>query len=284
MLKWIAGVAAVALIALGAWLWTPAPPRFDAEAAKAVASAYDARIVRDRFGVPHIFGDRDVDVAFGLAYAHAEDDAATMAEVLRFVRGTLGAVTGKKGAVTDYLVAALDVDRDVDAKYETDLSDETRLILEAYAAGVNLYCAEEKGRCAPDIAPVTGKDILKGFVARTPFFFGLEARLTALFADDKKTHAALESARQAFLRLGPNERTGSNAMAVAPSRSADGHTRLMVNSHQPYTGPVAWYEAHVSSGEGWDRIGGVFPGSPFILHGAGPDNGWAFTVNRPDLI
>ncbi|MHA7873364.1 MAG: penicillin acylase family protein, partial [Hyphococcus sp.] len=77
---------------------------------------------------------------------------------------------------------------------------------------------------------------------------------------------------------------GSNAMAVAPSRAADGHTRLMVNSHQPYTGPVAWYEARLKSQEGWDMIGGVFPGAPIILHGAGPSLGWAHTVNKPDLV
>ena len=58
----------------------------------------------------------------------------------------------------------------------------------------------------------------------------------------------------------------------------------MVNSHQPYTGPVAWYEARVKSEEGWDMIGGIFPGAPMILHGAGPDLGWAMTVNKPDLV
>jgi penicillin amidase/acyl-homoserine-lactone acylase len=72
-------------------------------------------------------------------------------------------------------------------------------------------------------------------------------------------------------------------MAVAPSRSADGATRLLINSHQPYTGPLAWYEVRLKSDEGWDMAGGVFPGSPFILHGFGPKLGWANTVNTPDL-
>lgn len=76
---------------------------------------------------------------------------------------------------------------------------------------------------------------------------------------------------------------GSNAVAVAPSRSADGATGLLVNSHQPYTGPVAWYEARLKSEEGWDTIGGVFPGSPVILHGTGRNLGWANTLNLPDL-
>jgi penicillin amidase/acyl-homoserine-lactone acylase len=71
---------------------------------------------------------------------------------------------------------------------------------------------------------------------------------------------------------------------VAPRRSADGFTRLSINSHQPWSGPVAWYEARVRSEEGWDMVGGLFPGTPFILHGHNRNLGWAHTVNRPDLI
>ena len=51
---------------------------------------------------------------------------------------------------------------------------------------------------------------------------------------------------------------GSNAFAVAPARSGDGVTRLFINSHQPLTGPVAWYEAHMISREGMDMQGGLF--------------------------
>lgn len=278
------GLIAGAAVLGAAYLWTPAPAPFDAAAALEAARAYDARIIRDKFGVPHIYGARDVDVAFGLAYAHAEDDYKTLEDVVSFSRGRLGLRTGKDGAITDYLVAALNVQADLDAKYKTDLTVQTRAVLEAYAAGVNLYCAQEKKRCAPGAAPVTGRDVAAGFVSRTPFFYGLEEQLTALFRDDKVKHASLQRARTAFLDIPRSFEVGSNAMAVAPSRSADGHTRLMVNSHQPYTGPVAWYEARLKSDEGWDRIGGVFPGAPMILHGAGPDNGWALTVNKPDLV
>src|SRR5690606_241262 len=50
------------------------------------------------------------------------------------------------------------------------------------------------------------------------------------------------------------------------------------------TGPVAWYEAVVQSGEGWHVAGGFFPGAPFMLHGHNAHLGWANTVNNPDLI
>ena len=84
---------------------------------------------------------------------------------------------------------------------------------------------------------------------------------------------------------GPNDQfPGSNAHAVAGFRSTDGVTRLNVNSHQPWEGPVAWYEIQVVSKEGWNMTGGTFPGAPFILHGHNDHLGWAHTVNSPDLI
>jgi len=266
------------------WLKTPSPAPFDASAALDAAKSYDVRIIRDRWGVPHVYGSRDADVAFGLAYAHAEDDWKTIEDVIFFARGGLALRTGKDGAVTDYLIAALGVWNDINRKYETDLTPETHAMLEGYAAGINLWCAEDRTRCASGVAPVSAKDIVAGFVSRTPFFYGLDSELKKLFEAEPGKQAALTRVREAFLRVVPGVELGSNAIAVAPSRSSDAHTRLMVNSHQPYSGPVAWYEARLKSSEGWDMIGGVFPGSPVILHGAGPNLGWAHTVNAPDLV
>lgn len=59
---------------------------------------------------------------------------------------------------------------------------------------------------------------------------------------------------------------------------------LVSNSHQPWTGPVAWYEASVHSEQGWDMTGALFPGMPFLALGHNRDLAWSFTVNRPDLI
>ncbi len=276
------GVAIAGLIGAAIWLWTPAPAAFDRDAAISAAGEYNARVIRDQYGVPHIYGVRDADVAFGLGYAHAEDDWATFEEVIFFSRGELAERKGEVAAIPDYLIAALGIWRAVDEKYERELAPATRAMVEGYAAGINLWCAEEESRCAPGAAPVTGRDIIAGFVARTPFFYGFDVNLSDLFDGRLKEQA--QQTRETFLRLPPGAETGSNAMAVAPVRAEDGHTRLMVNSHQPYEGPVAWYEARVKSEEGWDMIGGLFPGAPLILLGAGPNLGWAHTVNKPDLF
>jgi len=77
---------------------------------------------------------------------------------------------------------------------------------------------------------------------------------------------------------------GSNVIGVSPQKSSDGHTRLLVNTHQPWTGPVAWYEAHMNSKEGINMVGGLFPGSPLVNHGHNSHLGWSFTSNSPDLV
>jgi penicillin amidase/acyl-homoserine-lactone acylase len=73
------------------------------------------------------------------------------------------------------------------------------------------------------------------------------------------------------------------AIAVAPARSADGATRLLVNPQGPFGGVLSWYEARIVSGEGWNMAGGLIPGSPVLLAGAGPDMGWGIAPNHPDL-
>ena len=94
---------------------------------------YSVRILRDSWGVPHIFGKKDTDTAFGLAYAHAQDDFKTIQLVLMAVNGRLGTVLGRDGAGNDYLVHLIRLWDTINARYETDLSPATRALCEAYA-------------------------------------------------------------------------------------------------------------------------------------------------------
>ena len=273
--------AAVIFLIVSDRLGQPSPP--DPAGLIAHASKYHARIERDRFGVPHVMGSRDADVAFGMAWAHCEDDFKTIQEVGLAIRGNYAATAGKNAAVTDYLVHLFRVWENVNAKYETDLPPDLRAVVEAYADGVNYYAALHPGQVMRGMLPFTGKDVVAGFVFKLPFFYGLDHVLMKLNSPQKDT-AISNSGANAFLLTDRALPVGSNAVAVAPSRSADGATRLLVNSHQPYTGPVSWYEAVLDSDEGWHVAGGFFPGSPFMLHGHNAHLGWANTVNGPDLI
>jgi acyl-homoserine-lactone acylase len=257
------GLGAVILADRMAQPAAPDPAIFIARAAH-----YDVHIRRDSWGVPHVLGKTDADVAFGIGFAHSEDDFATIQDVALASRGTLAAANGPGGATTDYLVRLFRVWENVNARYEKDLPAEVRRVAEAYADGVNYYAALHPDRVKGALLPLTGKDVVAGFVFKTPLFYGLDSMLRKLNVDTGGK---------------PLPEIGSNGLAVGPHRSADGATRLLVNSHQPYTGPVAWYEAVLQSGEGWHVAGGLFPGSPFMLHGHNAHLGWANTVNAPDL-
>lgn len=246
-------------------------------------SAHDARIIRDAFGVPHIYGKRNADVAFGLAYAHAQDDWKHIEEVIRASRGTLSEIVGDAGAKSDDFILALGMTAIVNRDYDTKTSPEAKAVAEGYAAGLNLWCERNPASGCARTMPVTGRDIISGFVNRPLSFYGLEAEVDALLSGRANMEMSTKSTRQAYLDISDDIELGSNGLAVAPSRSADGHTRLAANSHQPYEGRVAWYEARLKSEEGIDLVGGLFPGTPILLTGVGPNIGWAATVNKPDL-
>jgi penicillin amidase/acyl-homoserine-lactone acylase len=260
--------------------------KLDSNALLEQARKHDVRILRDTWGVPHIFGATDADAAFGFAYAHAEDDFPTIQDTLLISRGELASVKGSEAAPLDYLIHLFRIREVIDEKYETDLRPETRALCEAYAEGINLYASlHPKQVIKHSLFPANGKDVVAGFVGRTPLFFGLNRNVEELFRPNRAKAVSEKlpvAAAEAFYTQGAE--IGSNGIAVGPNRSADGKTRLAVNSHQPWTGPVAWYEAHMHSGEGMDIVGGVFPGSPIVLHGHNRNLGWAHTVNMPDLV
>jgi len=282
---WVGACLGLILLALIAM--TPNPPArlVDTAALRASANAYSAAIVRDTLGVPHVSGKRDADAAFGLAYAHGEDDWKTIESMILASRGQMARYEGLAGTQTDYLVNLFRIKELVNTRYETDLEPKTRAMLDGYAAGLNLYALDHPETVRPGILPITGKDVVAGFVFRAPFFYGLQDELAELFKDQPAKTISLRDSDSAFLAsIKPNPELGSNAFAVAPKRSTDGATRLVINSHQPYSGPVAWYEIQVTSEEGWNAAGGIFPGTPVILHGFNENLGWAHTVNKPDLI
>ncbi|MEE3330158.1 MAG: penicillin acylase family protein [Myxococcota bacterium] len=265
------------------WVFAPERARFDAQPLIDAGAEYDVRILRDEYGVPHIYGVTDPDVAYGLAYAHSEDDFATIQEVLLSARGELARWKGASAAPLDMLVRWMGAWDAIAAGYDTELSPEVRALVEAYADGVNHYAALHPRETLPGVIPVTGRDVVAGFASRVPFFFGIQSTVAELFADERASPIATGPIEAAFEHMTHGAELGSNAVAVNRRRSADGATRLLINSHQPFTGPAAWYEVRLKSEAGWDMAGGVFPGSPIVLHGHNRDLGWASTVNRPDL-
>ena len=286
ILKWAGALLLLGLIGTGIYLWDPLPSNPSADELSAGAQNFDAEIIRDEWGVPHIFGKTDADAAFGVAYAHAEDDYETIQEVVAATRGVLASYNGMGAAPTDYLVSFLGVWPTIEERYESDVPTDVKAIAAAYAEGLNLYAAQHPDETWTGLAPFRGEDVIAGFIFKTPLFYGLDETILELMADDRTTQVALDpnGDRKAW-HVSPKSmiERGSNAFAVTPMRSGDGVTRLLINSHQPMSGPVAWWEAHMVSDEGLDITGGLFPGTPVILHGFNRHLGWANTVNKPDL-
>tara|TARA_Y100001934_G_scaffold139807_1_gene168652 strand:+ start:3615 stop:5696 length:2082 start_codon:yes stop_codon:yes gene_type:complete len=251
---------------------------FNEDSIKKEKYHYDVTIYRDIWGVPHIYGERDRDAAFGLAYAHAEDDFSTIQEVLLALRGELASIKGKEAAPVDYLVGLLRVWKIVEEKYESELSDEMKMVCQGYADGINKYIEKHPEKAIKTLYPVSGKDIVAGFVFRTPLMFNLDWYIKELLKDKKPNFSDFSEQNTEFSMY------GSNVFAVGPDRSKDGATRIAINSHQPWTGPVTWYEAHINSDEGWNISGGLFPGSPVIFKGYNENLAWSHTVNGPDLV
>ena len=98
-----ASLALVGVVAGAGALWEP----LAATGYEAPKGTYDVEIVRDEFGVPHINGKTDADTAYGLAYAHAEDDFSTIEDVVAMTRGRYGALAGSDGAKVDYVMHLL---------------------------------------------------------------------------------------------------------------------------------------------------------------------------------
>lgn len=231
----------------------------------------DVTIIRDSLGVPHIHGKTDADAAYGLAYAHAEDNFFDMQEAIMAGKGLMGSYKGKDGVLFDFGLQFLNIDSLVEARYEKDLSPHYRSVMEAYAQALNDYArAHPKEVLLKKAFPVTAKELLQSSTLSVSLMAGLGMALKAVN----------ENRVEEF--LGSNEAhtgTGSNALAVAPEKMDDGNAYLLINSHQPIEGRFAWYEAHVMSDEGWNCVGGLFPGGASVFVGSNPNLGWGHTFN-----
>ncbi|MEO1310373.1 MAG: penicillin acylase family protein [Pseudomonadota bacterium] len=243
------------------------------------APIYDYEIVRDEWGVPTSRGATDAAAAYGFAVAHAQDDFPTIQSTVFAAKGAAGLFAGEDGAISDYFRYLTGVEETLSA-YEEMVSEDVQAVLKGYADGLNAYALSNPKERVKGAWPVTERDVAAGFVLTSPFFYGLDDEIGRLAGGtyDPCTPQQLGAAEIEKPLL------GSNGFAVSPRGSDDGSTMLIVNSHQPFEGPLAWYEARIESAQGWALGGGTFPGAPFPLVGYNPDFAFAATVNRPDLI
>ena len=228
-------------------------------------------IARDSFGVPHIFAHTDAEVAYGLAWAHAEDDFQTLQLVVLSGKAKLGLALGKQGAQADYIINLLRCRKLVDEQWNT-LSIDFQALIKGYTEGLNAYAEAHPHEIRyPKAFPFNEKEYLTAVVFSISIFCGVDTTLENLLGGHPATIPGFST-------------QGSNAIVFHPSRTTSGEAFLVINAHQPQEGPSAFYEAHLQSEEGWNMLGGLLPGGCLIFHGTNENLGWAHTVNSQDKL
>ena len=228
-------------------------------------------IVRDSFGVPHIFAKTDREVAYGLAWAEAEDDFKSMQEVVLPAKGLMGKVQGKSGAAGDFAFALFRCREITEEKWST-LTPAFLQLIDGYVQALNDYAKKHPEEVLhKKIFPVTAKEYIASSVLALTVFNGADQALFRIFKNSEWLAPELN-------------KKGSNSSAINASKTTTGESFLLINAHQPNTGAQAFYEAHICSEEGLNVLGGLLAGGPCILHGTNENLGWAHTVNYCDRM
>jgi acyl-homoserine-lactone acylase len=228
-------------------------------------------IARDTYGVPHIFAPTDPEVAYGLAWAHSEDDFKTIQTLILTGKGKLGTYLGKKGAPVDFVFGLLNTRKVVDQQIKS-MDPKFLQLVQGYLMGLEAY-----GKAHPSevvnkqVFPIAIEDYIATTMFSVAIFCGVDKALPKILDGSIPSLPGFTG-------------EGSNAFAIKGSKSATGEPMLVINAHQPIEGATAFYEAHVQSEEGWNILGGLFPGGPLIFHGVTPNLAWAHTVNFQDKI
>lgn len=232
-------------------------------------------IVRDSYGVPHIFAKTDAEVAYGLEWCTAEDDFDIGQWMLLATKGMLGLHLGVEGAKIDYAVQVMGIREMVANNYEKEMPDDFKRVLEGAAQGINDYVkAHPEEIYVKKAFPVSPHDIVVGYILGQALMGGVDGMIKKVV--DGRIYKDVNDEVKSQLGI------GSNAYAISPKMSADGQTYHVNNAHQPIEGLLSWYEAHLHSEEGWNISGALFHGGVSIFHGTNEHLAWAHTTGDLD--
>ena len=227
-------------------------------------------IVRDEYGIPHIYAQTDAEVAYGLAWANAEDDFTTIQEAYLAGNAMLSNYIGVKGAAADFITQFIGSENLIEEKMG-GISKDYIAVVKGYSQGLNAYAKNNPDKVLyKKLFPITPKKML--MYSQLQLFISNEGAYWAGRILNNDT-------QDDFL---DQNLTGSNVIAMNSSKTLSGETFLAINTHQPLEGPTSWYEVHLNSQEGTNIIGTMYPGTPNILIGVNEYLGWSHTVNYPD--
>ena len=267
---------------------TPTPATPDSpELAAWKTRADGVTIIRDDWGVPHIYGKTDADVVFGLMYAQAEDDFNRVETNFINSQGRLAEAEGDSEIYRDLRMKLFIDPAELRASYQ-ESPGWLKALMDSWADGLNFYLATH-----PDVKPrvITkfepwmalsfsegsiGGDIERVNLRELEAFYGATGR-----APQVTRGASLAEADAVGGGGPPEEPRGSNGIAIAGMNTASGKAQLLIN---PHTSFFFREEAQMVSEEGLNAYGALTWGQFFIYQGFNDKAGWMHTSSSVDNI
>ncbi len=236
--------------------------------------AQEVTIIRDNWGIAHVYGKTDADAVFGMLYAQCEDDFKRVEMNYIEKLGRLSEINGKSVLYNDLEIKLLIDVEEAKADYKK-AAPWLKKLLNSYADGINFYLHNH-----PEVKPA----LLTRFEPWFPLLWtdgSIGAISTAdLSTGELKAFYSGNTDKVAYIEREKDVQTGSNGFAIAPSKTASGNAILYINPHTTfYFRP----EIQMSSEEGLNAYGAVTWGQFFIYQGFNENCGWMHTSSNVDV-
>ncbi|MGE6354265.1 penicillin acylase family protein [Flavobacterium sp. NPDC079362] len=236
--------------------------------------AQQVSIIRDKWGIPHVYGRTDADAVFGLLYAQCEDDFKRIEMNYIEKLGRLSEIKGQSVLYNDLEIRLLIDTEEAKSDYKK-APLWLKKILNSYADAINFYLYKH-----PEIKPA----LLTHFEPWFPLLWtdgSIGAISTAdLSTGELKAFYSGNNDKVAYVERKKNVQTGSNGFAFSPSKTVDGNAILYINPHTTfYFRP----EVQITSEEGLNVYGAVTWGQFFIYQGFNDNCGWMHTSSNVDV-
>ena len=236
--------------------------------------ATQVKIIRDGWGIPHVYGKTDADAVFGLMYAQCEDDFKRVEMNYIEKLGRLSEVNGEGEFYNDLLIRMLIDSTEAIADYNK-AQPWLKNLLNAYADGINYFLYKN---------PETKPALINRFKPWYPLLWtdgSIGAISTAdITTTELKDFYTGSNAAISHVEKQLDHQTGSNGFAIAPSKTESGNAILYINPHTTfYFRP----EVQVVSEQGLNAYGAVTWGQFFVYQGFNEYCGWMHTSANVDV-
>lgn len=246
------------------------------EIARWEQQAQNVEIIRDEWGIPHIYGKSDADAVFGMLYAQAEDDFNRIEMNYINAMGRLAEIEGESEIYRDLRMKLFIRPAEMKQLY-ADSPDWLKKLMDAYADGLNYYLHKNPdvqpkviNRFEPWMALTFSEGSIGGDIERVNI-----RELQEFYGNDPE--AQLAQVEDPFLK----EPSGSNGFAIAPANTVNGNALFYIN---PHTSFFFRAELQMVSEEGLNTYGATTWGQFFVYQGFNENTGWMHTSSSADAI